>query len=116
MATYGDVARLKINDQNLRALLSKKLEKKIKQLDKELRITIQSPVFEWDSTTKRKNGEIVGSTRNAVDTGKLLNSQRVTFSKNQTATITWSVPYAGVVFDHAKTDLVAFTLARMRNS
>ena len=63
--SYGDKVKLKINRQNLDALLSKVLQKKIKQLDNEFKVTLRSPVFEWDSTTKRKNGEVVGSIRNA---------------------------------------------------
>lgn len=114
---YGDKSKFTINPQALTAITSKVLQKKIRQLESEFKVTLSSPIFEWNGTTKRKNGEVVGpGLRNAVDTGKLKNSSIVQFYKSGTGTITWRVPYSGVIFDHAKEDIVKFTLARMRNT
>lgn len=116
MSQYGDRAKVKINPQSISAITSKILQKKIRQLESEFKITLESPLFEWNSVTKRKNGEIVGpGLRNAVDTGRLKNSSIVQFYKSGTGTIVWRVPYSGLIFDRTKTDLVLFTLARMRN-
>lgn len=111
---YGDKSKFTLNKQSLDAITSKVLQKKIRQLETEFKVTLSSPIFEWNSSTKRKNGEVVGPVRNAVDTGKLKNSSIVQFYKSGTGTITWRVPYSGVIFDHAKDDLVKFTLSRMR--
>jgi hypothetical protein len=40
---------------------------------------IESPIWEWDKTTFRSNGEVVGSPRDIVDTGNLRDSYRLSF-------------------------------------
>jgi hypothetical protein len=81
----------------------------------EFKTTIQSPVFAWDSTTKRRNGSIVSDPRNAVDLGGLLDGQQdPVYLNSRTAVIKWLAPYTPLVFDHAQVDLVDFTLQRLK--
>lgn len=42
---------------------------------------IQEPIWAWPRTTRRQSGEVVGSPRNIVDLGDLLQSYSVTFSE-----------------------------------
>jgi hypothetical protein len=44
-------------------------------LNREFRSAIESPIWSWPRTTKRSNGDVVGSPRDAVDTEELINSQ-----------------------------------------
>lgn len=37
---------------------------------------IASPVWDWDGTTYRRNGEVIGSPRNIIDEGELLEGAR----------------------------------------
>lgn len=89
---------------------------KVKSLADEFKNTIGSPVFYWNSTTRRRNGEIVPpGNRNAIDLGGLLQGQQEPVHLDlRTAKIVWTAPYTKIVFDHATTDLVAFTLERLR--
>jgi hypothetical protein len=45
------------------------------RLHSNIKTSIQSDKWEWDRETYRRNGEIVDSPRNIVDTGELLSSQ-----------------------------------------
>lgn len=40
---------------------------------------IESPIWEWDRTTRRTSGKIVGSPRDIVDTGNLRDSYNLRF-------------------------------------
>lgn len=87
----------------------------VNQLADEFKTTINSPVFAWQSTTKRRNGEIVSDPRNAFDTGALLAGQQdPVYLDSRTAQIQWLQPYTGIVFSHSTTDLVDFTLERLK--
>lgn len=49
------------------------------QLNEELHVNIKNSIvskkWEWDRPTYRRNGDVVGSPRDIVDNGELLNSQ-----------------------------------------
>jgi hypothetical protein len=62
-----------------------------------LQESIKAEVYEWPTTTRRKNGETVGSPRNIVDTGELLRSQSAPKVQDNRLTITWGAPYSGEV-------------------
>jgi hypothetical protein len=47
-----------------------------KELDEQLKTEIQKPQYAWPRRTKRRNGSIVSTPRNIVDTGAFLASQR----------------------------------------
>lgn len=63
-----------------------------------LREEIENPQFEWDSITVRKNGEVVSSPRNAVDTGELRDSLIVDVEITDSHTVTMWATYTA---DHA---------------
>jgi hypothetical protein len=44
----------------------------------EMQNNIQSPIWNWPRNTLRKSGELVGSPRNIVDLGDLINSYSIT--------------------------------------
>jgi hypothetical protein len=44
-------------------------------LHENIKTSIQSEKWEWNRTTYRRSGEVVGTPRDIVDAGKLLNSQ-----------------------------------------
>jgi uncharacterized protein with gpF-like domain len=53
--------------------------------------------YEWPRQTRRRNGQTVGSPRNIVDLGTLMNSQeRIRDSATQ-LTYRWNAPYAALV-------------------
>lgn len=58
-------------NSNLRQIFIEYNEK----LHESIKDSILSTKWEWDRTTYRKNGEIVDSPRNIIDTGELLDSQ-----------------------------------------
>lgn len=62
-----------------------------------LQESIKAEVYEWPTTTRRKNGETVGSPRNIVDTGELLRSQSAPKVQENRLTITWGASYSGEV-------------------
>jgi hypothetical protein len=45
------------------------------RLHESIKESISDEKWEWDKTTYRRNGEVVDSPRNIIDTGELLNSQ-----------------------------------------
>lgn len=94
-----------INRNQIRAATQKIFEHKMKSLDLEFKATFNSEIFYWPRITARRNGQVVGSPRDIVDTGKLRDSQRVTISP-MLAKFTWggkSAPYAPWVLLGTKT-------------
>lgn len=58
----------------------------------------------WPRKTKRKNGSIAGAVRNIIDTGELLNSQRLDYKYGKTTAIySWNTPYASFVLTGFRT-------------
>jgi hypothetical protein len=66
-------------------------------LDQQLKAEIQTPQFEWDRQTRRRNGTTVTTPRDIVDLGGFLRSQRRSFDGRTTITFTWDVPYANLI-------------------
>jgi hypothetical protein len=70
-------------------------------LDQQLKQEIQTVQYTgWPARTKRRNGSIAGSTRDIVDKGKFLNSQRAATINATTIQFTWGnsgVTYAGYI-------------------
>jgi hypothetical protein len=69
-------------------------------LSEALHKALEGSYWNWPNETLRKNGRIVSSPRNIVDTGKLKKSQKVVTSyKGGTlaVAISYSAPYAGIV-------------------
>jgi hypothetical protein len=100
-----------LNQSGLRSLLNGTVEKQANRLNDEFRNTLNSPLFSWNSTTYRRNGDIVTDPRNAIDTRKLLESADVHRVTDYHFQIIWNVPYAAnVLGNHADVDLVRYTV------
>lgn len=100
-----------LNKSGLRSLLTGAVEKQANQLNDEFRNTLDSPIFSWNSTTYRRNGEVVTDPRNAIDTRKLLESADVHRVNDYHFQIVWGVDYsANVLGNHADVDLVRYTV------
>jgi hypothetical protein len=102
------------NPEAVNQLIEPYFDRQVRRLHEHLSLTIDSPVFVWGTTTRRKNGQVVSDPRNAIDLGGLRDSQKLRFITPKTAIIEWTVPYASKVFSHAKEDLVKLTLERMK--
>jgi hypothetical protein len=66
-------------------------------LDQQLKTEIQTQQFKWPRETRRRNGTRAGTTRDIVDLGNFLRSQRRSFDGRTTITFTWDVPYASLI-------------------
>jgi hypothetical protein len=103
-----------LDESGLRSLLKGAVEKQANRLNDEFRNTLNSPLFSWNSTTYRRNGEVVTDPRNAIDTRKLLESAGVHRVNDYRFQIIWDVDYsANVLGNHADVDLVKYTIRNM---
>lgn len=71
-------------------------------LREQLKQEIRKPQYSWPRATKRRNGTIVTSPRNIVDTGAFVNSQTDFFLDPRKLLFTWGgfggpVTYAGII-------------------
>ena len=103
------------NEATIQRFVEPVFKRKVKSLYDEFRNTLASPVFAWNSTTKRKNGSIVSDPRDAIDLGGLLDGQQLIYISPGLVAIEWEAPYTPIVFNHATVDLVKFTLERIRD-
>ena len=70
-------------------------------LEQDIVGSIGSPIWQWPGQTERQSGQVVGSPRDIVDSGDLLDSYRVERrGPNQTAHV-FDVPYALAVHEGA---------------
>lgn len=86
-------------------------------MDKQLKDEIRRVVYKWPLSwpaghpkegkprvTKRKNGSVVGSPRDIVDTGAFLRSQRRDRPDATTLLFTWNTPYASLILQGYSTN------------
>ena len=72
-------------------------------LDAQLKDEIKAVQFDWPRRTRRRNGSVVGSPRDIVDTGNFLRSQRRDYPDASTLRFTWDAKsdkgfmYAGLI-------------------
>ncbi len=72
-------------------------------MDTQLKEEIKAVQFDWPRQTRRRNGSIVGSPRDIVDTGNFLRSQRREYPDATTLRFTWDAKsdsgfmYAGLI-------------------
>lgn len=58
----------------------------------------QDEKWMWPRETRRKNGQIASVIRDIVDTGELMNSQKLQYKYGRTTAIfSWTAPHAGYV-------------------
>lgn len=72
-------------------------------LDPQLKAEIKAVQYDWPRKTRRRNGTVVGSPRDIVDTGRFLRSQRRDYPNATTLRFTWDATsdrgfmYAGLI-------------------
>ena len=72
-------------------------------MDAQLKEEIKTVQFDWPNETRRRNGSVVGSPRDIVDTGNFLRSQRRDYPDATTLRFTWNAKsdrgfmYAGII-------------------
>ena len=59
--------------------------------------SIEDQKFEWPNVTIRKNGQVVTSPRNIIDTGAFKLSQQREMLNATTCLFTWNVPYSSLI-------------------
>jgi hypothetical protein len=94
--------KLKLNAAALKKLdgaIAKAFEETVEAYGDECKKAIESPIWEWDGITHRRNGSIASSPRDIVDLGDLRDSQAVDFSDPNIATVTYNVDHAAAVHD-----------------
>lgn len=67
------------------------------QLSTVLNNTMDLPIWEWNNTTLRSNGQTAGSPRNLVDTGELKKSLFIATDADDHVSATYNSPYANLV-------------------
>lgn len=87
----------------LNAGITKAFTKTAEVYTEQLQVELDTPEWQWTGKeTKRRNGEVVGSPRDANDTGELLDSQQPVVIEQQgditTATIAYECDHAAVVY------------------
>jgi hypothetical protein len=86
--------------KKLNGAIDKAFKETVEAYGDECKSAIESPIWEWtDKITHRENGEIVGSPRNSVDMGDLINSQQEPEFDGDKATIEWTSDHAGTVHE-----------------
>jgi hypothetical protein len=88
-----------INTAKLNRAIQKAHRATVQAYSQQCKAEIQADKWEWDGLTQRSTGEIVGSPRDIVDTGALLDSQEIIYRGANYAVIEWSVDYAGEVHE-----------------
>lgn len=72
-------------------------------LGPQLQNEIAKPQFKWPGVTRRRNGQVVGSPRDIVDTGEFINSQTEPIVSDTEAgvqmMIGWTATYAADIFN-----------------
>lgn len=92
------MAGLRVDRTKLDSILDSILTQVVDELADICQEEIKSDQWEWAGITRRKNGETVGSPRNIVDTGELLDSLKILKSGNS-ALIYWDAPHAAIVHE-----------------
>lgn len=82
-----------INRRKIKAKTQRIFDRHVATLSKEFRVTFNSEIFDWPRMTLRSTGEIAGSPRNIVDTGRLRDSQTLVTAPMYAKWI-WSERYA----------------------
>lgn len=91
--------QVKLDRRVLDRAADRAFRKTVQKVEGQLRQAFEDPVWNWKGQTQRHNGELVGSPRNIVDTGKLRDSQQpARYPRPLAAQIAWSADHAAAVF------------------
>ena len=91
--------------RQLRGINSRTFERAMDWADADFDQQMASETWRWteDVQTRRKNGQVVGSPRDIIDTGALLNSKKREQVNRNTVDFVWEDPVAGGVHDGMRT-------------
>jgi hypothetical protein len=103
---------IKLDSSRLRQKLSKAFDATADELNNELRLAFDDPIWNWSGVTKRRNGEVVASPRDILDTTTLRDSQALQRINDFAVRYTWSAQYAASVFAGSETKSGTFIAAR----
>ncbi|MEM9945390.1 MAG: hypothetical protein AAF810_04930 [Cyanobacteria bacterium P01_D01_bin.36] len=78
---------------NLKKNLTDAFQETVKEIDAQTRQNVESAIWAWPGATRREDGSIVGSPRNAVDLGQFKNGQQLKISGNR-ASIDFTAPHS----------------------
>ena len=85
--------KIKLNKSKINRAIAKAFQKTSIELANASQDAIESKIYPWDTATLRKNGSVVTSPRDIVDTGELRDSLELDIGKRRT-NLTWDVDYA----------------------
>ena len=70
----------------------------VKEFAVECQRTFDDDAWSWPATTRRRNGQTVGSPRNLVDLGELKRSQQPPVVTGRQARLAWAADHAAATF------------------
>jgi hypothetical protein len=94
------MADFKINSFNIAAVnraVDAAVDSVASVVDREMKSAIRAKVWNWPRPTRRKSGRIVGSPRDIVDQGALLNSQRMIRQGKRVLVYEWTAKHSLIV-------------------
>ncbi len=96
------MAKNKINITKINRAIRQAADATVERLSHAYDEALTDEVWEWDGTTYRRNGDVVDSPRDVVDTGKLFDS-KVIRRRGDEAQFEWTADHAAIVHDGATT-------------
>ena len=82
-----------------RQLAIESFDEMVGEFAQEINFQIEDPKWDWPRETTRKNGSVVGSPRNIVDTGELKNSQFIEDVSDTYKVIGYTADHAALVHE-----------------
>lgn len=90
--------KIKIDTAKLNKAIALSFDRTLDRMSDAFDEAMEDDLYLWPRETKRRNGEIAGSPRSLVDTGKLIESKALARSSSTNAAeFSWDVPYAAAV-------------------
>ncbi len=90
--------RVNLKRAAVRRALEAAFETTVRDYGQQMGLTFKLAVFDYPRTTRRKNGDTVGSPRDVYDLGGLSDSQSVQKVSSTAFKFEWKAPYAAVTF------------------
>jgi hypothetical protein len=92
----------KLNPQGIKKLngaIDKAFKATVEAYGDECKAAIESPIWEWDGITHRRNGSIASSPRDIVDLGELRDSQEISFPDSSTGKVEYTAAHSAAVHE-----------------
>ena len=94
---------VKINPQRLLRTAEPALKRTVERLGTAIQAGFDDPSYAWPGVTKRRSGELAGTTRNVIDLGSLKGSQTAPVKVGRGHyRISWESDHAAAVFPRAR--------------